>query len=256
MPYERPLRLPKLLILSPQQLTGRVRTHVMELSEPRCTLHPAAAAAFVALRSEAAKSGIDLMPASTFRDFERQLTIWNQKYYGNRPLLDAAGRVLDPKRLNDEQIVEAILLWSALPGASRHHWGTEIDIIDRAALAAGQQPQMVPPEYGNGGIFERLGRWIPQHCADFGFFLPYDLDRGGVQPEPWHLSYAPVSTPALAQLTVEVLQAALGGVEIAGAAVVCRQLRSIHARYVAKVAQPSAVALAAAAHFSPAARPS
>jgi LAS superfamily LD-carboxypeptidase LdcB len=232
-----------MLILSPEQLTGRVRTHVMELQEPHCTLHPEAARAFVGLRAEAAKAGIDLMPASTFRDFQRQLTIWNDKYYGRRPLLDAAGRGLDPKRLSDEQIVEAILLWSALPGASRHHWGTEIDVVDRSALPAGQQPQMVPTEYQNGGIFERLGRWIPQHCGDFGFFLPYDVDRGGVQPEPWHLSYAPISTPALAQLTVEVLEAALSEVEIAAAAVVRRQLPSIHSRYVVKVARPGMAAL-------------
>lgn len=228
-----------MLILSAEQLTGRVRTHVMEVPEPRCMLHPATAQAFLGLRAEAARSGIDLTPASTFRDFDRQLTIWNDKYYGRRPLLDAAGRPLDPKRLSDQQIVDAILLWSALPGASRHHWGTEIDVIDRAALPAGYQPQMVPQEYRADGVFDRLGRWIPQHCADFGFFLPYDVDRGGVQPEPWHLSYAPVATPALHALTVDVLADALREVEIAGADVVRRQLPDIHSRYVARVAEPA-----------------
>jgi LAS superfamily LD-carboxypeptidase LdcB len=245
-----------MLILSPEQLTGRVRSHVMELSKPRCTLHPGAAEAFLGLREEAAKAGIDLVAASSFRDFGRKLTIWNDKYYGRRPLLDAAGRALNPKRLSDEQIVEAILLWSALPGASRHHWGTEIDVIDQAALPAGHQPQMVPAEYRNGGIFERLGHWITQHCADFGFFLPYDVDRGGVQPEPWHLSYAPVSTPSLAALSVEVLEAALKEVQIAAAAVVMRQLPSIHSRYVARVAHPGAIALKPAGRSNPAARPS
>jgi LAS superfamily LD-carboxypeptidase LdcB len=232
-----------MLILSPEQLTGRVRSHVMDIADPRCTLHPEAARAFRGLRAEAARAGIDLIPASSFRDFERQLTIWNDKYYGRRPLLDAAGRVLDPRRLSDEQIVEAILLWSALPGASRHHWGTEIDVIDRAALPAAHEPQMIPSEYREGGIFERLGNWITQHCADFGFFLPYDVDRGGVQPEPWHLSYAPVSAPSLAALSVGVLEAALKEVQIAAAAVVMRQLPGIHARYVARVAQPGAAAV-------------
>jgi LAS superfamily LD-carboxypeptidase LdcB len=233
-----------MLILSPEQLTGRVRTHVIELSEPRCTLHRAAGEAFLELRAEAAKAGIDLLPASTFRDFDRQLAIWNDKYYGRRPLLDAAGKPLDRLLLGNEQIVEAILLWSALPGASRHHWGTEIDVIDRAALPAGQQARMVPPEYQAGGIFERLGDWLPQHCAEFGFFLPYDVNRGGVQPEPWHLSYAPVSNQALGALTIDLLAAALSEVEIAGADVVARQLAHIHARYVARVAQPSQLALA------------
>jgi LAS superfamily LD-carboxypeptidase LdcB len=233
-----------MLILSSEQLTGRARTHVIELSEPRCTLHRAAGEAFLELRAEAGKAGLDLLPASTFRDFDRQLAIWNDKYYGRRPLLDAGGKRLDIALLSNEQLVEAILLWSALPGASRHHWGTEIDVIDRAALPAGQQAQMVPVEYQAGGIFERLGEWLPQNCAEFGFFLPYDVDRGGVQPEPWHLSYAPVSNEALGALTIDVLAQALSEVELAGADVVTKQLAQIHGRYVARVAQPSELALA------------
>jgi LAS superfamily LD-carboxypeptidase LdcB len=239
-------------ILSPEQLTGRARTHVIELSEPRCTLHPEAAAAFLGLRARAQGSGIDLCPSSSFRDFERQLRIWNDKYYGRRPLLDAAGQALDPAHLDDEQIVRSILLWSALPGASRHHWGTDVDVFDRAAMPVGQ-PHLLPAEFATGGIFEKLSAWLPQHCADFGFFLPYDLDRGGVQPEPWHLSYAPVSSEALADLSVEVLQQALAEAELAGAAVVRRQLASIHTRYVASVARPSTLALR---RVNPAARPS
>ena len=246
------LRLHKMPILSPEQLTGRVCTHVIELSEPRCTLHPEAAAAFLGLRAQARRSGIDLRPSSSFRDFERQLRIWNEKYHGRRPLLDAAGRVLDRAQLDDEQTVQAILLWSALPGASRHHWGTEVDVFDRAAMPVGQ-PHLVPAEFAPGGIFEKLGAWLPRHCADFGFFLPYDLDRGGVQPEPWHLSYAPVSSEALVELSVEVLEQALAEAELAAAGVVRRQLASIHKRYVASVARPSALALK---RVNPAARPS
>jgi LAS superfamily LD-carboxypeptidase LdcB len=239
-------------ILNPEQLTGRACTHVIELSEPRCTLHPEAATAFLGLRARALGSGIDLCPSSGFRDFDRQLRIWNDKYYGRRPLLDAAGHVLDPTHLDDEQIVQAILLWSALPGASRHHWGSEVDVFDRAAMPVGQ-PHLLPAEFATGGIFEKLGAWLPQHCADFGFFLPYDLDRGGVQPEPWHLSYAPVSGEALADLRVEILEQALAEAELAGAAVVRRQLASIHKRYVASVARPSALVLR---RVNPAARPS
>src|SRR5580700_5904887 len=241
-----------MLILSPEQLTGRVRSHVMELSKPRCTLHPGAAEAFLGLREEAAKAGIDLVAASSFRDFGRQLTIWNDKYYGRRPLLDAAGRALNPKRLSDEQIVEAILLWSALPGASRHHWGTEVDVIDRAALRGEQRAQLVPAEYAAEGVFGRLDRWLSEHAESYGFFRPYDRDRGGVQPEPWHLSFAPVATAALRALTIDVLSEALRDVALAGAEAIWPQLEQIHARYVRAVATPGARALA----FSPGSRPS
>lgn len=242
-------------ILSTKQLTGSVRSHVMELLEPRCTLHPDAGQAFLALRAEAAGAGIDLWPASSFRDFDRQLRIWNDKFQGRRPLLDAAGQPLDHTSLDDAQRVQAILIWSALPGASRHHWGTEVDVIDRLALPAGQQAKMVPAEYAAGGVFDKLNDWMAQHCARFGFFHPYDIDRGGVQPEPWHLSFAPVSQPALSLLTEAVLRDVLACVELAGAQVVLSRLGELHRRYVAAVAAPSAAALAAT-RISPAATPS
>jgi LAS superfamily LD-carboxypeptidase LdcB len=242
-------------VLSAEQLTGRVRSHVLDLPESGGILHPAAAAAFAGLRAAAIQSDIDLVAVSTFRSFQHQLTIWNDKFHGRRPLLDPEGQPLDRAVMTEQQVVGAILLWSALPGASRHHWGTEIDVIDRAALPHGQRAQLIPMEYAPGGVFDRLGAWLPRHCEDYGFFLPYDRDRGGVRPEPWHLSFAPVSSQALPALTVQVLAAALQDVELAGAAVVRQQLAEIHSRYVCAVAQPAAAALAAA-RVSPAARPS
>jgi len=232
-------------VLEPEQLTGRTRTHVHELEAPRCTLQAQTAHAFLALRSAAAADGLDLVAASSFRDFDRQLAIWNDKYRGRRPLLDAFGERLDPALMTPNQIVHAILHWSALPGASRHHWGTEVDLIDRKALSAGKQAQLVPAEYAADGVFARLHGWLSQHAESYGFFRPYDWDRGGVQPEPWHLSFAPVSGPALSALSVAVLAEALRGVDLAGAEVIWPQLDDIHARYVRTVAAPSALALAA-----------
>jgi LAS superfamily LD-carboxypeptidase LdcB len=242
--------------LTAEQLTGRVRTHVQDVADGSgCVLHPDAAAAFQALRAAAAQVDIDLVAVSGFRSFERQLSIWNEKFLGRRPLLDDAGRALDVAAMSEQQIVSAILLWSALPGASRHHWGSEIDVIDRAALAPGQQAQLVAQEYAPHGVFKRLAEWLPRQCEDYGFFLPYDRDRGGVRPEPWHLSFAPVSGAALGALTVAVLAAALEPVPLAGGALVRSQLAELHARYVCAVAAPPAAALAAT-RLNPAARPS
>ncbi len=101
---------------------------------------------------------------------------------------------------------------------------------------------------------------MTEHAGDFGFFRPYDRDRGGVQPEPWHLSFAPISGAAAGALTVEVLREALNGVDLAGAEAVWPQLADIHERYVQAVAAPSKLALAAPRlgikRISPAARPS
>jgi len=83
-------------------------------------------APFLNLRRAARADGIDLKPLSSFRDFARQLAIWNGKFSGERPMYDALGVKLNAAALTPWERIEAILLWSALPGASRHHWGTDV----------------------------------------------------------------------------------------------------------------------------------
>ena len=42
------------------ELTGRARTHIVDLEQPRCGLHYEAAASLLAMRDAAARDGIDL----------------------------------------------------------------------------------------------------------------------------------------------------------------------------------------------------
>jgi LAS superfamily LD-carboxypeptidase LdcB len=230
-----------MLTLNPLQLTGRTRSHVIELADPVCSLHRQAAAAFQAMRAAAARDGIELKPVSSFRNFARQLGIWNAKFSGVRPLLDRQGVALDARLLAEDELIDAILIWSALPGASRHHWGSDLDVIDGAAERARRQkhpkwqPQLLPAEFAARAVFARLDAWLRRHQSEFGFFRPYEFDLGGVQPEPWHLSYAPVASPALAALTVENLRAALSGSELAGLQTVLGRLPQIVERYVHRV---------------------
>ena len=240
--------------LSPLELTGRARTHVAPMPEFGCELVPQAAAALRTMRAAAASAGIDLQPVSGFRDFERQLTIWNGKFRGTRPLLDAASRPLNAAGLDEAQRVAAIMVWTALPGASRHHWGSDCDVIDRSALPPGAAVELLSADYAAGGRYARLSQWLAAHAHEYGFFLPYDRDRGGVQPEPWHLSFAPVAVPALAALDVDLLRAALAEAALEGRAAVAARLTDYYTRYVAAVAPAPAVALAAAA-VNRAARP-
>ena len=169
------------------ELTGRARTHVVELDAPRCTLHYEAVAAFLGMRDAARTEGIDLQAVSSFRDFERQLLLWNRKWRGERPLHDRNGALLDLATLSEPQRVDAILAWSAIPGGSRHHWGSDIDVIDVAAMPAGYQVQLVPAEYAPGGVFSRLTGWLDRNMGRFGYFRPYGSNRGGAGIEPWHL---------------------------------------------------------------------
>ena len=227
------------------ELTGRSRGHLSELTDPACTLHKQVVSPFLTLRAAAAADGIDLVAVSTFRDFDRQVAIWNGKFRGERPLQDKAGRPLDVTRLAPAERVEAILWWSALPGASRHHWGTDFDVVDAAAMPPGYRVQLVPAEYGVGGPFHRLTSWLDRRMHAFGFYRPFDTDRGGVSPEPWHLSYAPVATAAAAQLTVGGLREVLAASAIEGKDEVLRTLARNYENYVMNVDAPPVLAAAA-----------
>jgi len=226
------------------ELTGRSRTHLAELRDPACTLHNEVAAPFLAMRAAAAADGIELVAFSGFRDFERQLTIWNGKFRGERPMLDRAGQPLQALALAPAERVAAILWWSALPGASRHHWGTDFDVLDARAMPEGYRLQVVPAEYEASGPFHRLTTWLDAHMHAFGFFRPYTTARGGVSPEPWHLSYAPVAARAQKNLTIDGLRNVLAGSAIDGREEVLAALEENFARYVSNVDAAPAAALA------------
>ncbi len=66
------------------ELTGQARTHIAAVADPECLLHTQAVAPFLNLRRAAQADGIDLKPLSSFRDFARQLAIWNGKFSGER----------------------------------------------------------------------------------------------------------------------------------------------------------------------------
>ena len=220
------------------ELTGRARTHVVELEHPRCVLHVEAVTSFLAMRDAATAAGIDLVAVSSFRDFDRQLFLWNRKWRGERPLLDRSGRPVDVATLDDARKVDAILCWSAIPGGSRHHWGTDVDLIDAASMPAGYQVQLVPAEYAAEGIFGRLTGWLDANMSRFGFHRPYASAGCGAGVEPWHLSYWPVSSAALAGLTLPVLRGAVQASDMLGKAQVLERLPEIYTRFVLAVDGP------------------
>jgi LAS superfamily LD-carboxypeptidase LdcB len=227
-----------LTTLNPLELTGRADTHVREVPALGARLHPQVEPAARQLREAAAAAGIDLAVVSSYRDFSRQSAIWNGKFRGERALLDASGQPLDAARLDGPARVRAILIWSALPGASRHHWGTDFDVIDRAAVGPDYRPQLTVEEFTGRGPFVRLNEWLAANLGNHGFFRPYTTDRGGVRPEPWHLSYAPVAGPALQALTLDVLTQAIEGSDLEGRGIVLAQLAGIYDKYVVAVDAP------------------
>ena len=94
-------------------------------------LLPEVCDAFKRMQSAAAQDNVDMQIVSSYRSFDRQLQIWQNKWMGKTNLLDADENILDATKLSDQQKILAILTWSALPGASRHHWGTDLDVYDK-----------------------------------------------------------------------------------------------------------------------------
>jgi LAS superfamily LD-carboxypeptidase LdcB len=220
------------------ELTGQLRTHIADVSDPACALHAHVVAPFLNLRRAALADGFDPVPHSSFRDFSRQLAIWNGKFSGERPMVDASGLPLDASDLNPVERIEAILLWSALPGASRHHWGTDVDLIDGQATAPGYRVQLTSEEFAPGGPYAPLAEWLEANAARFGFFRPFRGVLSGVRPEPWHFSFAPVAENARRSLSPAVLRKAITAAPLLGKAEVLERLDALHARYVAAIDWP------------------
>lgn len=238
-------------MLNPLELTGRVSTHVVALPELGCTLHHEAAEAVTGLHRAARAAGIELAIVSSFRTFDRQVQIWNAKYAGERPVHARDGSLFDRTRADPNALVDAILAWSALPGASRHHWGTDFDVVDGSVLASGYQPQLVPEEFARGGVFARLAAWLDGNLGAHGFFRPYRTPRDGVQPEAWHVSYAPIATGALTALSLEVLIEAVASSGMHGREVVLARIPELYERYVKGVDPPEGLSALSPAYSTP-----
>lgn len=181
--------------LTAQQLVGLDDSHLVMLPCGH-RLQAEAAQAFALLQADAAQAGFELTVASAYRPFERQLMIWNGKACGERPVHDDAGCPVPMSALPPRERLYAILRFSAIPGTSRHHWGSDLDVFDAAAVPLDYQVQLSPGEVAGGGVFDPLHCWLDERIAQGqsrGFYRPYGRDRGGVAPERWHLSYAPLA---------------------------------------------------------------
>ena len=161
------------------------------------------------LKSAARSAGFELGLASGYRSYERQLSIWNAKATGKRSLCSDNGELLDINRRTHEEVLFAILRWSALPGASRHHWGTDLDVYDVSALADESSLQLTIAECE--GPFKAFYDWLDEYLGSPSspFFRPYSRDSGGVAREPWHLSHKKIAAFYKEKLCLDMLKESL-----------------------------------------------
>jgi hypothetical protein len=149
--------------------------------------------------------------ASSYRSYADQNRIWTEKYdFTRRSSFDRispeaadrfglpAGGQWDPtdpahqqawRELSSDQKQQEILQASSGPGISRHHWGTDVDVLS-----------VEPTDFADGGSHDAEYRWLTQHAQEYGFeqtYTPATTAGGqvGYTDERWHWSYVPASDP-------------------------------------------------------------
>ena len=220
-------------MLSLRHITGATESHLIDIESQR--LEEQTARAYMKLKQAALGNGVDIRIASGFRSLDRQLSIWNRKWRGELSLRDKNGEIIDVNALNDIEKLWAILHWSALPGGSRHHWGSDLDVYDPRPFDADKslKLELVPGEYVNeSGPCYELWQWLTQHAHEYGFFFPYARYQGGVAQEPWHLSYRPISSQCHKLLSLEVLEGTISALDLEGKPCILDNLPTIKKHYI------------------------
>ena len=159
---------------NPAQHPDFVSVGVPFTDKPGMMMRKEAFEAFKKMSESARSAGISLKIISSTRNFEQQKSIWEGKW--SRFAKEAPA----PK---DRAL--KILEYSSMPGSSRHHWGTDIDLND-----------LNNPSFERGGKYEKVYEWLAAHAHEFGFCQPYTPGRPhGYHEEKWHWSYTPLSKP-------------------------------------------------------------
>ena len=139
--------------------------------------------ALLQMQKAAEKDSIKIYVVSSYRGYEHQKKLWNKKFK----------KALEEGLTNAEALARC-MEFSAIPGTSRHHWGTEVDLIDiyRPVL----EKPLEQKEFEVGGNFEKLNAWLTLHANEYGFWAVYDNNpaRKGFHFEPWHFSFIPLAS--------------------------------------------------------------
>ena len=138
--------------------------------------------AFLEMQKLAIKSNVSLHIVSATRNFDYQKNLWNNKWTG---VTFVDGKDLSKNIPDGLSRFQKILEFSAAPGTSRHHWGTDLDING------------ISPTYFDTKEGMKQYEWLKKNALSFGFCQVYnskDENRStGYNEEKWHWSYLPLS---------------------------------------------------------------
>lgn len=127
--------------------------------------------AYQKMHAAAQAAGYHLEIISATRNWRYQAGIWNRKWRSYGP--------------PESTRAQRILRYSSMPGTSRHHWGTEVDL------------NALTNDYFEQGAGREIYRWLQAHAAQYGFYQPYTpyhrFRDKGYREEKWHWSYFPIA---------------------------------------------------------------
>ncbi len=192
--------------IKPSQDTGFARIASRFTDKEDIYLRNQTYEAFVRMAKAATQEGINLRIISATRNFAAQKSIWEAKWNGQRKVsgMDLSQAMPDP-----EERALKILEYSSMPGTSRHHWGTDLDL------------NALNNEYFASGEGKKIYDWLQAHAHEYGFcqvYTEHGPDRPyGYNEEKWHWSYMPLASQFLDQYNEKISYENLGGFE--GAAV-------------------------------------
>ncbi len=136
--------------------------------------------AFRLMYEHALADGVRLQIRSATRNFNYQKGIWEAKWTGET--LIESGENLAETTPDPKERALKILRYSSMPGTSRHHWGTDIDL------------NSFENSWFEEGAGLNIYKWLKKHGPEHGFCQSYSADRTfGYLEERWHWSYVPVS---------------------------------------------------------------
>ncbi|MEO0897375.1 MAG: M15 family metallopeptidase [Bacteroidota bacterium] len=145
-------------------------------------IHKEAYAAFKKMYEAAKSDGITLTIRSATRNFTYQKGIWERKWTGERLV---GGKNLAKTISDPQERARAILKYSSMPGTSRHHWGSDIDL------------NSFENSYFESGKGLKEFQWLSEHAEEYGFCRPYTAKGEhrpeGYEEEKWHWSYKPLA---------------------------------------------------------------
>lgn len=164
--------------------------------------------AFVKMHDAARKDGIKLTIISATRNFSSQKSIWESKWNGDR-MVEGKNLATDVK--DSTERARIILRFSSMPGTSRHHWGTDIDIND------------LNDSYFLSGSGKKEYEWLVSNAHKYGYYQPY-TPKGperpnGYEEEKWHWTYLPISKILVKQYLEKVKISEINGFKGAGTAI-------------------------------------